>query len=118
MSDKKVKQGKIFVTFLACILSMTTLPYILPGVTAADPAQAVTAGTLLGLAYLILRPLLRLLTLPVGCLTLGLFNLVIDVVLIWGCGQLIDGFQVAGIMDALLSAVLVNSICAIVGGFR
>ena len=79
---------------------------------------AVASGLQIGLAYLLLRPALRLLTLPVGCLTLGLFNLVIDVALIWACGQLIDGFQVAGIMDALLSAVLVNSICAITGGFR
>lgn len=116
--SNKVKQSRTFVTFLACILSMATLPYILPGVTAADPVQAVTAGTLLGIAYLIIRPVMRILTLPVGCLTLGLFNLVIDVALIWGCGQLIDGFQVAGIVDALLSAVLVNSVCAIVGGFR
>ena len=116
--SNKLKQGKTFVTFLACILSMATLPYILPGVTAAEPMQAVAAGTLLGLAYLIIRPVMRILTLPVGCLTLGLFNLVIDVALIWACGQLIDGFQVAGIMDALLSAVLVNSICAITGGFR
>lgn len=117
MSDQG-KHGKTFATFLACVLSMTTLPYILPGVTAADPVQALTAGTLLGVAYLILRPALRLLTLPVGCLTLGLFNLAIDVGLIWGCGQLIDGFAVASLTDALLSAVLVNAICAISGGFR
>ena len=117
MSDK-VKESKVFVTFVACVLSMTTLPYILPGVTAADPVQALTAGTLLGVAYLILRPAMRLLTLPVGCLTLGLFNLAIDVGLIWLCGEMIDGFEVAGIMDALLSAVLVNSVCAIAGGFR
>ncbi|MBQ2956105.1 MAG: phage holin family protein [Clostridia bacterium] len=116
--SKEVKQGRVFITFLCCIMAMVTLPYLLPGVNAAETGASIAAGTLLGLAYLILRPAMRLLTLPIGCLTLGLFNLVIDVGLIWGCGQLIDGFTVAGVMDAVLSAVLVNSLCAIVGGFR
>jgi len=115
---KPVRQGKVFITFLCCIMAMVTCPYLLPGITVSDPVQSVTAGTLLGLAYLIVRPLMRLFTLPIGCLTLGLFNLVIDVALIWGCGYLIEGFEVAGLLDALLASVLINSICAIVGGFR
>lgn len=117
-SRKEVKQGKTWITFLCCILSMVTVPYLLEGITVAEPSQAVAAGTLLGLAYLLLRPILRLLTLPVGCLTLGLFNLVIDVLLIYGCSSLIDGFYVATVIDALLAAILVNSMCGIVGGFR
>jgi putative membrane protein len=119
MSDhKKVKQGKTFITFMCCILAMVTAPYLLAGITVTEPSQAVAAGTLLGLAYLIIRPIMRLLTLPVGCITLGLFNTVIDVLLIYGCSSLIDGFQVATVFDALLAAILVNSACAIVGGFR
>lgn len=116
--SKKVRQGRTFITFVCCIMAMVTCPYLLPGVEATEPIAAVAAGTLLGLAYLILRPLLRLLTLPIGCLTLGLFNLAIDVGLIWLCSGLIDGFAVATIVDALFSALLVNAVCAIVGGFR
>ena len=116
--SKEVRQGKTFITFMCCVLSMATLPYLLPGVTAAEPQAAVAAGVILGLAYLVLRPVMRILTLPVGCLTLGLFNLVIDVGLIYLSTQLIDGFAVEGIMNTILSAVLVNSACAIVGGFR
>ena len=116
--SKEVKQGKTFVTFMCCVLSMATLPYLLPGVTAAEPQAAVAAGVILGLAYLILRPVMRILTLPVGCLTLGIFNFVIDVGMIYLSTYLIDGLMVDGIMNMILSAVLVNSACAIVGGFR
>lgn len=116
--SKEVKQSKTFVTFMCCVLAMATCPYLLPGIQAAEITAAVAAGTLLGLGYLLLRPAMRILTLPLGCLTLGIFNLAIDVGLIWLCGQLIDGFTVATIVDALLAAVLVNSACAIVGGFR
>lgn len=117
MSDK-VKQGRTFITFMCCVLALPTCTYLIPGITAAEPMQAVAAGTLLGLAYLLIRPVLRILTLPVGCLTLGLFNLAIDVFLIWGCGELIEGFEVAGIVNAFFAAILVNTACAIVGGFR
>lgn len=116
--SKEVRQGKTFITFMCCVLSMATLPYLLPGVTAAEPSAAVAAGVILGLAYLVIRPVMRILTLPVGCLTLGLFNLVIDVALIYLSSHLIDGFAVEGIVNVVLSAVLVNSVCAIVGGFR
>ena len=117
MADK-VKQGKTFITFLCCVLAMPTCTYILPGIQAQEIMQAVAAGVLLGLAYLVLRPAMRLLTLPVGCLTLGLFNLMIDVGLIYLSAELIEGFTVEGFLPALLAAVLVNAICAIVGGFR
>lgn len=116
--SKNVRQSRTFITFLCCVLAMPTCAYLLPGITAAEPMQAVAAGTLLGLAYLVIRPVMRILTLPIGCLTLGLFNTAIDVGLIWGCGQLIEGFQVEGVMAAFLASLLVNSVCAITGGFR
>ena len=60
--------------------------------------------------------MLRLLTAPLGCLTLGLFGLVIDVGLIYLCGALVEGFAVSGLLCAALTAVCVNAICALCGG--
>ncbi len=114
----QVRPGRTFITFLCCVLALPTCTYILPGVSAVDASAAVSAGVILGLGYLLLRPLLRILTLPVGCLTLGLFNTVIDVGLIYLSDYLIEGFSVEGLVPALLAAILVNSLCAIVGGFR
>ena len=37
--SKEVRQGKTFITFMCCVLSMATLPYLLPGVTAAEPSE-------------------------------------------------------------------------------
>ena len=72
-------------------------------------------GALLGVAHLVLRPVLRLLSAPLGCLTLGLFGLVIDVGLIYACGSLVEGFTVPGPLYAVLTAVLINVICAVAG---
>ena len=116
--SKEVKQSRVFIIFLCCVLSMPTCAKIMPGVTATDLRAAVAAGVILGLAYLIVRPVMHVITLPVGCVTFGLTNLAIDVGLIWACGQLIEGFQVDTLLTALLAAVMVNALCAIAGGFN
>ena len=75
-------------------------------------------GALLGLAHIVLRPALRMVFAPLGCLTFGLFGMVIDVGLLYGCGYLVKGFEVPGLLYAVLTAMLINAMCAIAGGRR
>ena len=59
-----------------------------------DSGRALLIATLvLGLLNAFLRPLLLLLSLPLLVLTLGLFTLIINALLLWGVGRLIEGFQ-------------------------
>ena len=113
-----MKRSRTAITFIGCTLAVPTATYLLPGLAAEEPIQAVAAGVILGLAYLVVRPAARLLTLPLGCLTLGLFNFVIDIGLIYLCHYFIPGFTVDSPLTALLTAIFVNLVCAIAGGFR
>ena len=105
---------------LCCVLAVPTVGYILglygpePDLQTLRPALAV--GALLGLAHLILRPVLRFIFAPVGCLTLGLFGLVIDVGLIYFCASAVEGFSVPGPLYAVLTALLINAVCAFAAG--
>ena len=67
----------------------------------------------LSLANLVARPVLKAVTLPLTCLTLGLFNFVINAFLFWLVGQFIPGFHVAGWQAPLFGSVVMS----IVGGF-
>lgn len=111
----KRKKGSIWLTFLACMLAMPAAVALLPGIVADTPEQAILAGALLGFAHLLLRPVLRFVSAPIGCLTLGLFGLVIDVALIYGCGYFVDGFAVTNWIHAVFAAVLVNTLCLFAG---
>ena len=108
------------IIFLTCTLAVPTVAAIMgeygatPTFEAAKPA--LVTGALLGIAHLVLRPILRLLSAPLGCLTLGLFGLVIDVALLYGCDYLVKGFRVPGPLYAVLTAVLVNAVCAVAAG--
>lgn len=113
-----------FLVFLCCVLAVPTCGALLGELTLPagqwDEATMellrpwLGVGTLLGIAHLLLRPVLRILSAPIGCLTLGLFGFVIDVALIYGCAYLVDGFQISGLMYAVLTAILINAVCAVV----
>lgn len=114
------KRKKPFLIFLTCVLAVPTCAALtgewIPsgGADALRPWLAV--GVLLGAAHLLLRPVLRLICAPLGCMTLGLFGLVIDVALICGCGALVAGFHASGLLYPLLTAILINAVCAVAAG--
>ena len=119
MSRNKPRLGRTFATFMVCVLAIPTLCRLLPPsmIQAETAGDALAVGVLLGMAYLVVRPVLRLVTLPIGCLTLGMFNLALDAGLIWAAGWFIPGFTVTGALTVILSAVFINVIIAVVGGF-
>jgi putative membrane protein len=68
--------------------------YLLPGVTVAGFGTAMLVALVLGIVNVVLKPFLILITLPITILTLGLFLLVINTVLIQLTSALVPGFAV------------------------
>lgn len=92
-------------------IAILLIAYLLPSVLAATgPTAALAAAFLLGLANAFVRPLFVLLTLPVTVVTLGLFLLVINALLLWGVSSLVPGFQVNGFWGALAGSLLISLI--------
>lgn len=107
------KKPRAQLTFLCCLLAMPSCVYLLDGISTDSIAISLFAGALLGAAYLLLRPLIKLLTLPVGCVTLGLFGFVIDSALIFALNYFVSGFHVESFGWAFLAALIVNGLCLI-----
>lgn len=112
------RNNRYAIVFLCCVLAMPTCAEMLSGFHAESLAASVFAGVLLGAAHLLLRPVIRALTAPIGCLTLGLVQPVIDILLIYGCSRLTDGFSVTDPLHALLAVVLINAVTFIAAGRR
>ena len=119
---KRHKSSRGLLIFLCCVLAVPTVGALMglvpPDVKPEAAMPALLVGALLGAAHLVLRPVLRLLFAPVGCLTLGLFGLVIDVALIYLCAHCVQGFAVPSFLYALLTALLINAVCAVAAGRR
>lgn len=124
MRRSSARPSRSFVVMATCILAAPTVACIMQFISIYSQAELKLAvpylivGAALGIAHLILRPVLRLITAPLGCLTFGLSGTAIDVGLIYLSARVLPAFQVPSLLYALLTAILINGICAFAGGRR
>jgi putative membrane protein len=78
------------------------------GLSILDPVTLVLAAVLLGLCNAVVKPILIILTLPATILTLGLFLLVINGVVLSLVAWMLPGFSIAGFGSAVLGAMIVS----------
>lgn len=71
----------------------------------------------LTLVNAVIRPIVKLLTLPLNCLTFGLFGFVINAFLFWLVGQLGLGFVVKGWIAPLFGSIILSAISGILNAF-
>ena len=100
---------KLLLTGLAAVLAS----YILPGVHIDTFMTALILALVLALLNTIVKPILVILTIPVTIVTLGLFLLVINALIILLADYLITGFDVSGFITALLFGIVMAIISAI-----
>ena len=81
---------------------------IVPGVEIRSTGSLIAAALLLGIVNAFVRPILVILTLPITLLTLGLFLLVINGLMIELVSHFLTGFVVDGLWPAILTAVVVS----------
>lgn len=69
---------------------------------------AMIAALVIGLINAFIRPIVVMLTLPLNCLTFGLFGLVINAFLFWLAGELLPEFDVKGPVAALFGSIVMS----------
>lgn len=102
--------AKMLMKLLFRTLAVGIAAYLVPGVYVADIWGAVVAAIVLGILNSILRPILLVFTLPVTILTLGLFALVINTVMVLLASEIVPGFEVAGFWPALLFSIVLTAV--------
>lgn len=66
------------------------------------------AGTILGLLNAIVKPVLKVLSCPFILLTLGLFYIVINMIILYLVSFLVPGYQIYSLLSALLGSILLS----------
>ena len=108
----------LFARLVVNIIAILIISYLFPRVIRVEGFwAALVAAFVLGIINAILRPVLVFLTLPVTILTLGLFLLVINGLLLWLVAALVPGFQVNGFWGAVLGSVLISIVSWMVSWF-
>jgi putative membrane protein len=101
---------KVLVTGLAVWVAA----YVLDGVHLENDAKTIIVVALvLALLNAIVKPILVILTIPVTIVTLGLFLLVINALMVVWTSKLVHGFKVDGWLTALLFSLIVSVVSSI-----
>jgi putative membrane protein len=91
-------------------VALLAVAYLLPGIKVLSFGSAMWAALILGLVNMLIKPVLILLTLPITIVTLGLFLFVINALLFWFVGSMLNGFKVNGFWWAVIGAFVYSLI--------
>lgn len=99
---------KLLIRIIITAILVVLIPKIMPGIYVADFKTAVIVAVVLGLLNIFIKPILVILTLPFTIVTLGLFLLVINAVIILLCDNIVGGFRVNSFLTALLFSLVLS----------
>ncbi|MFP4091738.1 MAG: phage holin family protein [Cyclobacteriaceae bacterium] len=101
---------KLLVNAVAVLLSA----YLLKGVEVKNFFSALLTAMVLALANALVRPVLAFLAFPLTLLTLGLFTLVIDALILMLVDALLPGLKIKNFGWALLFGILLSLINSLI----
>ena len=84
------------------------IAYIAPGVKVDNFTSALVVALVLGIVNAFLKPVLLILTLPINVLTIGLFTLVLNAILILLVSRIVPGFVVSSFLAAFVFGIILS----------
>lgn len=104
---------RLLINALGLYAAVILVPQVTPGITwDGSWLTLVVMALILAVVNALVRPLLSILTCPLIILTLGLFTLVINALILWLAGLLGQalglGFRIQGFVPAFLGALIVS----------
>jgi len=96
---------KIIINWLLSTLIILIVAYVLPGVYVSSFTAALLAALVIGVINAIIRPILIILTLPINIITLGLFTLVINALLLMLAAAVVPGLSIDSFLWAIVFSI-------------
>ena len=96
----------LFLRWFVSASALLLVAYLVPGFHIVGWYAAFIAALVLGLVNALIRPIILLLTLPVNILTLGLFTLVVNALMLWLVSSIVKGFEIVGFAPAFWGALI------------
>ena len=100
--------GFLLFHWLISAASLLIVSYLFPGIEVRGLGAALIAPIVIGLVNATIGFVIKLLTLPLTLLTLGLFWLIINALMLQLAAYLVPGFFVAGFWSAFFGAIVLS----------
>ena len=94
-------------------LAVFVAGYILPGVHIANFGTAIIIAIVLGVVNTFVKPVLTILTFPLTVVTLGLFLIILNGLMILLTSAIVPGFKVDGILWAIIFGFVMSGVSSV-----
>jgi len=101
-------QMNLLLRILVTAVLVMVISRFMGGVHVDDFMTSVIVAVVLGLLNIFIKPIIVLFTLPVTIITLGLFLLVINALIILLCTKIVGGFSVDSFWTAMLFSIILS----------
>lgn len=99
---------KILVHWFLSAISVWIVSEIVPGFMVSSLGAALIAAVVIGLVNATLGLVFKIVTFPLTVMTLGLFWLIINGVMLLVAAQLVPGFAISGFLAAFFGAIVLS----------
>ena len=104
----------LLIRILISAVAVFVASRLIPGIIVNNFGTAIIVAIVLGLLNAFLKPILVFLTIPITIMTLGLFYFVINILMVYLAAYLVDGFNVTGVIAAILFSIVVTVVTWII----
>lgn len=105
---------RLIVGLIAVWLTVKLGQWLGVGLAWGGSLRALLFVVVLGVVNAVIRPLVKLFTLPLNCLTFGLFAFVVNALLFWLTAVVTGGVRVSGFWAALFGSVVLAILSGII----
>jgi putative membrane protein len=99
---------RMLLNWVLSALAVWIMSRVVPGIYVSGPVAALIAALVIGFINATLGVVLKILTFPLTLVTLGLFWLVINALMLEFASVLVPGFQVRGFFAAFVGAIVLS----------
>jgi putative membrane protein len=106
LPEKKRRELRLLVHWILSALALIIVAHIVPGFYVAGIGGALIAAVVIGLINATLGTFLKVITFPLTVLTLGIFWLIINALMLMVASALMSSFKVRGFGAAFIGAIV------------
>ena len=108
---------RVLLHWLLNAVALLVISHYVDGFTVTNLVSALVAVVVIGLLNATLGLFLKIITLPLGILTFGLFFLVVNAVILWFSSKIVPGFSVTTFKAAFIGALALAVLHLLFGFF-
>lgn len=103
----------LLVGWLINALALYVADYLIQGIHVDRWQTLLLAALVIGIINALIKPILQIISLPITILTLGIFALVINALLLLLAAKLVPGFAVENFLSAFLGTIVLSVVSTI-----